>query len=408
MKVFNISSHDLAGRRFNGFDAHAPLSKKGVETVFGSFWGSEANEEWTRALWSGKVRRLTAQSIRSLEIARGVAAKSQIWSSGITKLAEFKEADVIHLQIVHDHFLSLDAIRRTTENKPTVWTWHDFWPLTGHCTAPNGCARWAQGCGSCPNLLAPLTALRDKTRSEFNRKRNFLENLDADIHVSTRWMERQIRNSLPDESPLRIHQFPFGIDGETYQDIGNRAHIRRGLHISKNAFVVTARATTDPRKGFVPLLIALDRLSEDFEVVLVTVQDSNIAQKYTSNLRVIQLPWSNHVSGLRDFYALGDLFAMPSSEETFGMMALEAMSCSRPVMTIAGTATAEVVNLPDLELRRENLVESISQAVKWAIEHPEQMNLLGAASRIRATGEFSIDNYVGNLANLYRLAIERN
>lgn len=402
MKVFNISSVDLKGRRFNGFDAHAPLGARGIDSKFGAFWESESDEEWSRALWPRKVNNGTASKIAAFETAIGVNGKFQFWTRSLTQMPEFVEADVIHLQLVHDHFLTLKTIKKITQSKPTLWTWHDLWPLTGHCIAPVGCSRWAEGCGNCPNLLAPLPALTDRTASEFRRKRQFLTNIKADVHVTTEWMENQVRSSLPAESKIRIHQFPFGVDNELYKDRGNQSLLREQLKIPPGAFVVTARATDDPLKGFIPLLIALDRLSEEYEIVLVTVQDTNIARKYTTNLRVIQIPWTSHETGMSDFYSIGDVFAMPSLGESFGLMALEAMSCSRPVITTAETATAEVVNAPDIEVSRDNLIQSIVEVVKLCIKNPQQMKELGQAGRERAMQKYSFDNYLNNLENLYR------
>lgn len=407
LKVFNISSSDLKGRRFNGFDAHTPLETRGIQTKFGSLRPGESQEKWVRMLWPGRLHTEAAFKVAALETALGVNGRFQFWTRSITRMPEFQEADLIHLQIVHDHFLTLKTIQKMAELKPVIWTWHDLWPLTGHCITPAGCPRWAEGCGKCPNLLAPLPSLTDRTKSEFKRKHDFIANLNADIHVSTRWMEEHVRKALPAGSRLRLHRFPFGIDTEIYQDTGNQRHIRERLQISPDAFVVTARGTMDHLKGFLPLLVALDRLAKNYDVVLVTVQDSNIAQRYTNSLRVIELPWSSHESELSLFYSLGDIFAMPSLGESFGLMALEAMSCSRPVITTAGTATAEVVGTPNLEVTRNNLVQSTYEVLEWCIQHPEAMKEHGMASRARALTEYSMDKYITNLANLYSSVHER-
>ena len=48
----------------------------------------------------------------------------------ITKLPEFKEADVIHLAWINQGFLSLKDIRKIINSgKAVVWTMHDLWPF---------------------------------------------------------------------------------------------------------------------------------------------------------------------------------------------------------------------------------------------------------------------------------------
>ena len=50
----------------------------------------------------------------------------------ITKMREFKEADVIHIHWINQGFISLNVIRKILDSgKPVVWTMHDIWPATG-------------------------------------------------------------------------------------------------------------------------------------------------------------------------------------------------------------------------------------------------------------------------------------
>ena len=52
----------------------------------------------------------------------------------ITKMREFKEADVIHIHWINQGFISLNVIRKILDSgKPVVWTMHDIWPATGIC-----------------------------------------------------------------------------------------------------------------------------------------------------------------------------------------------------------------------------------------------------------------------------------
>ena len=54
--------------------------------------------------------------------------------SDITRLREFREADVIHLHWINQGMLSLKGIRKILKSgKPVVWTMHDLWPATALC-----------------------------------------------------------------------------------------------------------------------------------------------------------------------------------------------------------------------------------------------------------------------------------
>lgn len=68
----------------------------------------------------------------------------------ITKLPEFKEADIIHLSWINQGFLSLKSISRIIKSgKPVVWTMHDVWPATGICHYALNCTAYTDVCHNC-------------------------------------------------------------------------------------------------------------------------------------------------------------------------------------------------------------------------------------------------------------------
>jgi glycosyltransferase involved in cell wall biosynthesis len=341
--------------------------------------------------------------VRAAEVISGHQSKLQWWSKELLENEIFKDTDLVHLQIVHDHFLRFETIKEIASRKPTVWTWHDLWPVTGHCIFPIGCGEWAKGCGNCPDLLSPLPVFRDRTAAEYARKSRMLENLDIDVHVTTQWMLDRISPHITN-TKLKVHVFPFGIDLDLFKPI-EPSLIRRKLGIADDTFCVFARATDDPRKGFKELVRALDELSHHADIMLITTQATGLAGAISENLRIIEMPWTNSPTNLIALYNACDVFAMPSTGESFGMMALEAMACGKPVITIKGTATSEVVSLPELEVDAENLTENLKSKLNFLVEHPETTKELGRVSRVRAQEKFSLETYLKNLVNLYRSVI---
>jgi hypothetical protein len=63
-----------------------------------------------------------------------------------------KNADIIHLHNLHGNFFSFSILPKLSKVAPLVWTLHDTWALTGHCSYTYDCERWQSGCGRCPNL----------------------------------------------------------------------------------------------------------------------------------------------------------------------------------------------------------------------------------------------------------------
>ncbi len=58
--------------------------------------------------------------------------------------------DIIHLHNIHGYYINIEILFRYLKaaNIPVVWTLHDCWPMTGHCTHFTfvGCDKWKTQC----------------------------------------------------------------------------------------------------------------------------------------------------------------------------------------------------------------------------------------------------------------------
>jgi glycosyltransferase involved in cell wall biosynthesis len=404
LQVLNISGADEAGGRWNGFDAIEPLKGYEIESKIASFWAKTSDSPSSVALFPGRATRILAEAARYAERISGRQSTFQFWSNKLFDLPEFKAADLVHLQLVHDHLITLNSIRMVTQLKPTVWTWHDFWPITGHCISPVGCPRWDEGCGNCPALEIPIAVSWDRTRQERTRKETLFSSSAINIHVSTNWMRKQVETKI-EKWNSRIFQFPFGVDNQAFKPLDKMA-ARNLLGISQDAFVIAARATTDDTKGFKELVLALEKVvATGRKVMVLTVQQEGLVEKISKNVPHVELPWTNDIHRLNNFYNAADVFAMPSKAETFGMMTLEAMACGVPVITVNNTATKEVADCGDLEVSPENLVHELAEKISWCFDHPEALRKLGEAGRQRAVTQYSLDLYFSNLRAMYEEVI---
>jgi glycosyltransferase involved in cell wall biosynthesis len=220
------------------------------------------------------------------------------------------------------------------------------------------------------------------------------------IHVTTDWMRGQIENKVSSWD-AKVFQFPFGIDTEVFRP-KPELDARSILGIDKDTFVVAARSTDDDRKGFKELVQAIEQVRKTGrKILLLCIQKQGLVAKYSKQVESIELPWTNDTNNLVTFYEAADLFAMPSSVESFGMMALEAMSSGVPVITVGNTAASEVTECPELEVHLDDLVGQIANRITWAIDNKMQLRDLGVRARVRAEANFSLEDYLGNVRNMY-------
>lgn len=97
-----------------------------------------------------------------------------------------------------------------------------------------------------------------------------------------------------------------------------------------------------------------------------------------------------------------DLFLLPSESESFGLAALEAMSCEVPVVASrAGGVPEVVVDGETGFLRPVGDVEGMTQAALQILTDEELRRKMGQASRRRAVEEFSQDTVVKRYRAIY-------
>jgi putative colanic acid biosynthesis glycosyltransferase len=64
------------------------------------------------------------------------------------------DPDVIHLHNLHGYYININILFHYLKlsGKPVVWTLHDCWSFTGHCTHFSyvQCYKWKAGCYKCP------------------------------------------------------------------------------------------------------------------------------------------------------------------------------------------------------------------------------------------------------------------
>ena len=87
----------------------------------------------------------------------------------IKKIDEY-EPDLIHLHNLHGYYLNYRVLAEYLKGLkcPIIWTLHDCWAFTGHCTHFEyvKCDRWKEGCHDCMQLGEyPKSYLCDASKS---------------------------------------------------------------------------------------------------------------------------------------------------------------------------------------------------------------------------------------------------
>lgn len=147
----------------------------------------------------------------------------------------------------------------------------------------------------------------------------------------------------------------------------------------------------------------LDRLNVNKRVALLTVGEAGLLNRYRLKYKVIDFGWLNNEDEIADLYACSDIFLMPSTAEAFGVMAIEAMASSIPVIVMEGTALPDVVNAPQcgIVFSKNNVGDFVSK-VEWLINNAEERLNRGKLCRVLAEERYDENQYFDAMLDLYK------
>jgi glycosyltransferase involved in cell wall biosynthesis len=186
--------------------------------------------------------------------------------------------------------------------------------------------------------------------------------------------------------PERLRVVPWGVDPVPVDDAQvAAARARHGLDRPYVLFV----GTVEPRKNLAGVVAAMATLAgRDVDLALVGPAgwnedlDAHLARLRSTGIAVHRLGFLPP-GDLPALYAGCAAFCFPSLREGFGLPVLEAMAQGAPVVTSAGTATAEVAGDDALVVDPRDH-EAIGAALARLLDDPALAADLGRRGRVRA------------------------
>lgn len=406
MRNVQIGDNDLIGHKFNGHDLHIYLKDRGVKSDH-LVWKKHSNDPSTFEIAYELEGReaLHAYSV-SLEKQLAIQARTYGLSQSILSSQIFLDADIVHYHLIHNHFFDLSILPTLTKLKPSVWTIHDPWILSGHCIYPLGCDKWQRGCGDCPDLDVAISITSDTTAINWEIKREIIENSNVEFIVASKYMYDLLKVS-PITYSKKIHLIPFGLDLDKFKNNCNKS-AKKSLGIEEQEIVLSLRATQSPFKGLNYVYKALDKLEAQKPVCILTFNEKGLFDHFRHKYKVIDLGWVFDDKTMINAYNASDIFLMPSTAEAFGMMAMEAMACSKPSIVFEDTALPEVIKDPDGGIAVPmGDVNGLVKAIEELVENDSKRLAIGNQARAIAESFYDKDIYVNDIISVYEEVIKK-
>lgn len=240
--------------------------------------------------------------------------------------------DIIHLHNLHGYYLHLPTLFEWLREcgKPVVWTLHDCWAFTGHCSHFDfvGCDRWKTSCHDCPQKREyPASYVFDRSDWNYEQKKKMFSSLhNLTIITPSYWLKNLVQDSFLGK--YRVDAIHNGIDLSVFHPIESDFRKQHGLH---NKFVAMGAAGTwTQRKGLQYLLELADCLEDNYKVII-----AGLSKKQIDELppHILGIPKTQNALQLAQIYSAADVFLNPTLEDTFPTTNMEAIACATPVIT---------------------------------------------------------------------------
>ncbi len=248
--------------------------------------------------------------------------------------------DIVHLHNIYSYFLNVELLLEflKKENIKTVWTIHDFWAMTGHCThfEAAGCYRWQERCGSCSQLNKfPYSRFFDRTTPLLNKKKAIYTDWDH-LHLATvsKWVATYLPASILKGKEIRV--IPNGIDTNTFKQIP----AQRPEALKDKFIMLSVAMSWGKNKGLDDLISLSSKLSEDEVIVIIGLAEDKIKELPQN---IIGVAKTKNAEELCRYYNMADVYVTASVEETMGLTVVEAMACGTPAVVYNKTALPELI-----------------------------------------------------------------
>lgn len=375
LKVLQIGNTDLVGNKFNGHDLSIYLQECGID-----------------------AKHLVVKKLSKSENTYTFSEKGvKNFAYPIIKDKLFLEADIVHLHLIQCTTFDINLLPFLTALKPTVITLHDGYYFSGHCIHSFGCDKWKSFCFDCPKLNIPVKFSYDATSYYFLNRKLSIQNSRIAAIVASDYMENNAKQS-PIWAGKKIYKLPFGINQEIFKP-SDKACAKRKLGIDENSLVIMFRSTTNEFKGIDLIKDALLKLKGNKNITLLGVEEKGNLKEFQGKFKIKEYGWIYDDNKLAEMYQAADLFLMPSRQEAFGMMAIEAMSSGVPVLSIKGTALESVTNSPECGLCVEE--SEFASALQNLVDSPSEIKQRADKSLQYALANYNKDIYVQKMIEIY-------
>ena len=233
--------------------------------------------------------------------------------------------DAIGLHNIHGYYLNIEILFKYIKQKniPILWTFHDCWPFTGHCTYNTDC----DNCKNCQRKYPASIFLNQTTRNFNDKKLIFNQVKKLQIITPSLWLKDLVNQSFLKYPVQCINN---GVDLTQFQPSENYKKLKEKLLLQNKKIILGVASIWDKRKGLSDFIQLASLLDASYQIILIGLTNKQI-QGLPENIMGIQRTES--ITELANYYSMADVYVNPTTKDNFPTTNIEALASGTPVIT---------------------------------------------------------------------------
>lgn len=258
--------------------------------------------------------------------------------------------DIVHLHNIHSYYLNIEVLFNYLEKKgiPVVWTLHDCWAFTGHCShfINTDCYKWKDECHDCPKVHGfPKSLFFDRSRQNYlDKKRLFTSLTNISLVTVSNWLGATVEQSFLGKNPVKV--IYNGVNLKKFKPI--ESHIRSKFNLDNKIVLLGVSTDWGKLKGLCDYVNLRKELPDDYAIVLIGMTPQQIKEIQPSG--IVCLEKTQNVDELVAWYNAADMVLNISYAETFGLPVAEGYACGKPAVVYDNTALSELI-VPEVGIK---------------------------------------------------------
>jgi|TARA_B110000046_G_C12981141_1_gene393386 glycosyltransferase involved in cell wall biosynthesis len=308
----------------------------------------------------------------------------------ITKLEEYKTADIIHIHWLNQGFIKLSSISKI--KKPVVWTLRDMWAFTGGSHYTMDFEKYEKSKLS--------TIIKNFKKKSYKKSFYFIAISD--------WLKNKALQSdvLREFNVDRIYN---NIDLKKFNNI-NKKQGKDFLNINtdKKIILYGANNPQSKRKGWDIFVESLKKLDKSKYYLLIFGNFWSHKTLDKIGFEYKSLGFIDDTKILNSVYSCADLFVASSIQDGWPKTFAEAMYCKTPVVCFSNTSIAEIVNHKINGYVVQNFDSNqLKDGIEWLSREIDNNNLNVESVKNRIE-EFGSDKIAKKYIKLYEKILNEN